>query len=360
MRITNYLSLQPEGGLRDALRDSFVPERVSVRQFHATDVLAMAASGKWIDGIGPETRVEEAARRGLEARLRLVTYWLPLAAHLAEHDIEHVHRLRVATRRAVAAVKLYRDLLPWKSARWIKKRLRKVRQAAGDARDLDVLGARLKQEFGERVASVIALIAEKRSTVQPAIVHVAERCREDDRFVRKTSTLLSGIRSPETNGHAVEQPVLYRDWAATEFAKVARPFLDAMPDESADVVALHQFRIRAKALRYAIELVAPGFGPELREELYPIVEDLQERLGRIQDHVTAQSRLKDWGAKEDHEPRKTLLLQLADSEGLALNEKVCEFHAWWTPGRVDDVRRALPGSVSTFSAIPAPQAVFQS
>src|SRR5215213_8146493 len=108
----------------------------------------MAASGKWIDGIGPETAVADAARRSLEVRLAVVANALPLAAHLSEHDIEHVHRLRVATRRAAAALKLYRDWLPRKPARWIKKRLRQIRRAASEIRDLDVLIERLQREGG--------------------------------------------------------------------------------------------------------------------------------------------------------------------------------------------------------------------
>src|SRR5215212_9146615 len=106
----------------------------------------MAPSGKWIDGIGPETTVADAARRSLEPRLAVIAHSLPLAAHFAEHDIVHVHRLRVATRRAAAALKLYCDWLPRKSARWIKKRLRKIRRAASEARDLDVLIERLQRE----------------------------------------------------------------------------------------------------------------------------------------------------------------------------------------------------------------------
>src|SRR3954466_9022178 len=110
----------------------------------------MAASGKWIEGIGSENPVEEAARRSLEPRLAAVARCLPLAAHLAEHEFEHVHRLRVATRRACAALKLYKQLLPEKPARWLKRRLRKIRKAAGDARDLDVLSRRLLVEYGEK------------------------------------------------------------------------------------------------------------------------------------------------------------------------------------------------------------------
>src|SRR3954452_1710302 len=97
---------------------------------------SMAATGKWIEGIGAQAPVEEAAQRSLELRLSAVARWLPLAAHLAEHDVEHVHRLRVATRRACAALKLYKELLPQKPGHWLKRRVRKIRKAAGDARDL--------------------------------------------------------------------------------------------------------------------------------------------------------------------------------------------------------------------------------
>src|SRR4051812_42557814 len=118
----------------------------------------MASSGKWIDGISAETTVVDAARRSLELRLAVVAHSLPLAAYLAEHDIEHVHRLRVATRRAAAALKLYGECLPQKSVRWFKKRLRQIRRAAGEARDLDVLIQRLRHESGESTEQAAPIV----------------------------------------------------------------------------------------------------------------------------------------------------------------------------------------------------------
>src|SRR5262245_18382639 len=132
----------------------------------------MASSGKWIESIGPGTSIEMAARRSLKPRLATVARYLPLAAHLAEYDIEHVHQLRVATRRAVAAVKLYRECLPDKLRLWIKKRLRRIRGSAGDTRDLDVLANRIAEEYGEQAAPIVDLIAKERETVQPAIVQI--------------------------------------------------------------------------------------------------------------------------------------------------------------------------------------------
>lgn len=298
----------------------------------------MLPSGKWIDGIDADGGVGDAARRSLEARLTAVARALPLAAHLAHHDIEHVHRLRVATRRAIAALKLYRDWLPRKPARWLKKRLRKIRRAAGDARDFDVLGARLRRDYGPRAMPAVEIIARQRAAVQSAIVRVAERCRRRDRFVRKTSKLLERI---ETTHHDGQAPESFRPWAASQLAASANAFFDCLPDDTADTAALHQFRIRAKELRYTMELAVAAFGPEMRSEQYPVVEELQERLGKVQDHVAAMTRLADWAGDAAHAQQQVLLRDLAEEERERLGDAVADFQDWWTSERAAALRTGL-------------------
>jgi CHAD domain-containing protein len=317
----------------------------------------MPPSGKWIDGIGPDSGVEEAARRSLEARLTAVNYWLLRAAYLAEQDVEHVHRLRVTTRRSVAALELFRDWLPRKRTRRLTKRLKKIRRAAGTARDCDVLGQRLARDYGERrAAPVVALIAERRAAVQPALVKVAERCRRRDRLVRKTVKVLNGIRPPKE----LSTPTIrFGDWAAERLAEAAGEFFAAASGESADMAALHQFRIRGKALRYTIELVAPAFGPELRKEHYPVVEELQERLGRIQDYVTAAARLHDWAKEVDDGALQEVLRELAVEECARLDDELREFRAWWTAERAETLRRGLIPGPDGAAAKSLPQAAGQ-
>jgi CHAD domain-containing protein len=310
----------------------------------------MAPSGKWIDGIGADSSVEEVARRSLEARLAAVNQWLPRAAYLADQDMEHVHRLRVSTRRAVAAIELFREWLPGKRSRRLEKRLKKIRRTAGEARDLDVLGQRLARDYGEaRAGQVLAMIGERRAAVQPALIKIAERCRRRDRFARKMNKLLAGIRPPREQS---AQPVRFGDWGAERLAETAGEFFAALPAESADLAALHQFRIRGKRLRYTIELVAPAFGPDLRDELYPVVEELQERLGKIQDHVSASDRLIKWANDVKDCALQEVLRELAAEEGTRLEEELREFRAWWTAERGDALRRGLmPGTArGAFSA----------
>lgn len=316
----------------------------------------MLPSGKWIDGIDANGSVDDAARRSLEPRLTAVVQALPLAAYLAEHDIEHVHRLRVNTRRAVAALELYCDWLPSKPARWLKRRLKKIRRAAGDARDLDVLAKRLARDYGDRAAPVVALIAKRRDDVQSAIVDVAESCRRDDRFVRKTGKLLAAIKVQKPTDGLV---VTFREWAVAQLAASATAFFESLPDDSADTVALHQFRIRGKELRYTIELVSAAFGRELRKKHYPVVEELQELLGKIQDHVAAMGHMSEW-AKDSHNAQHQALLQeLADEEREHLVDAIRDFRSWWTNERIDSLRAGLTQPADSPVITDHPQVVHQ-
>jgi len=299
----------------------------------------MGPSGKWI-AIDPDDSVDEAARRSLQARLNAVIHYLPLAAYHAEQNIEHVHRLRVSTRRAVAALELYRDWLPRKRARWVTKRLKKVRRTAGRARDLDVLAVRLTREYGERAAAVVTKIAQERLAVQPDIVRLAERLRRDDRFVRRTAKLVGSVEPPDGTS-ATDEPVIFRAWAAEQLTRVAEPFFAAIPGEDAEMEAIHQFRIRGKALRYAIELLASAFGPELRSTCYPIVEELQERLGKINDHVTACDQLREWGAEAENMDLRSAFCELAEQELASLADELAALRAWWTAEQVEQLSRHL-------------------
>jgi CHAD domain-containing protein len=300
----------------------------------------MSASAKWIEGIGPTSTVDDAARRSLEPRLAQVMHLLPMAAYLAEHDIEHVHRLRVATRRATAALKLYETCLPHKSHRWMKKRLRKIRRAVGYARDLDVLSDRLTREYGDAVAPVIELVAATRTAVQPAIRRVAERCSHNDRLATKTAKLLHQIKFTQAH-EPTDQGTDFREWASPQFSKVANEFVAALPQPSFTTVELHQFRIRTKALRYVIELVASALGEDLRKKLYPIVEDLQEHLGAIQDHVAAIDRCNTWSAEPRNEVLTETLRELIEAERRGLADSINKFRAWWSEDRAMRVRELL-------------------
>src|SRR4051812_43428548 len=108
--------------------------------------------GKWFAHVRPDMPVAKAARHVLQLRLQVVAYYLPRALDESEKDPENVHQLRVATRRAGAALRIFRHCLPAKIFKRARKRLRRLRRAAGEVRDWDVFLDRLKA-LGEQLSN---------------------------------------------------------------------------------------------------------------------------------------------------------------------------------------------------------------
>jgi CHAD domain-containing protein len=301
----------------------------------------MARLSKWIDSIPVGSRVSDAARISLEARLATVAYWLPLAARQIDDDIEKVHQLRVATRRAIAALELYRDWLPAKGYRWLSQRLKKIRRAAGAARDLDVLAEWIRKELDGQAGSILALVADERASAQPKIMAVADKCEQENRYRRKMYGLLTGVRP--RGKRQKKQDVSFHNWAESQLAVAAENFFAALPNQNSDLSALHQFRICGKQLRYTLELLASAFGRELRDEQYPVVEKLQEQLGRINDCVVADDRLRRWRRKIDSPADQELLDKLVVCKHVALDEAIAKYRGWWTAERSEALRHGLAG-----------------
>ena len=85
------------------------------------------------------TPVEDAARRVLALRLEAVRDRIADALAPGEERLQHVHALRVASRRAAAAVDLFESYLPKKVFKELRRQLRLSRRAVGTARDWDVV-----------------------------------------------------------------------------------------------------------------------------------------------------------------------------------------------------------------------------
>jgi len=299
----------------------------------------MVRKSKWIQGTSPEEPVSRAARDALRARLRTVQYYLPLAAHKSDRDIEYVHQLRVATRRAVAAVSIFRPLFSPKKADWLEKQLTRVRRAAGDARDYDVLCRRLapwvqQQPTRPRVAlleQVESLREDAQKPVLKAYTHLERR-----RFDRRVKQLLKRIRWRES-GAQRDEPSFSA--AASRFLGDAiDSFFLAGECDQHDAAAVHQFRILGKQLRYSMEVFAGAFDAEFRASLYPLIEEVQEKLGEMNDHVTAIERFTAW-QHEWNDPRlEQPLAELLATEQAALEQSRARVFAWWTRQRAIDLR----------------------
>lgn len=248
--------------------------------------------GKWIPGLTPAMSVEAAARAVLAARLGVVREYLPLAVGKPFDDPEYVHQLRVGTRRAAAALRVFRDWLPKKHRRATRDHLRTIRQAAGAARDWDVFLVNL------RTAAPLHTAAGKPALDFLRGYALGERCAAQVRLVEAAEEAGPGFAReaadlPERahRSHGDHPPATFADLAAAHLGALLAAFTDAVRADPSAPADLHKLRILGKRVRYATELFADCFAPPLREALYPAVESLQETLGELQDAAVGAERL---------------------------------------------------------------------
>ena len=292
------------------------------------------SKSRWIVGTTPDQPISAVASMALAERFDVVHHYIPLAAHRADDDPYYVHQLRVSSRRARAALAVFRDLLPKQRSKQIKKQLNLVRRAAGDARDLDVLVERLSGPLEERRSSKLARVADdlrlRRQIAQKPLLRLC-RDLERQRFTDAVDLLLKRVRwrsdGPEpTLGNAVP-PIL---------SQAVEEFFAAAAEDLADSEKLHQMRIAGKRLRYSMELLAGAFPSTFQTELYPIFEDVQDRLGEINDDVTASRLFRDWAEQSKKPP--SILFELADTYARLAETEGQEFRNWWTSKRAKKLK----------------------
>ena len=143
----------------------------------------MGRNSKWID-VQPGDSAEQVARRALRGRLERMWHYLERAAQESQAETENVHQLRVFARRASATLEIFSSWLPKRRGKWMRKQVTRVRRAAGDARDFDVLLMRWQQETHRLPAAqkevLLAQLKERRRAAQHPIEEVQEKLSRKD------------------------------------------------------------------------------------------------------------------------------------------------------------------------------------
>jgi CHAD domain-containing protein len=262
------------------------------------------ASKKWLI-CDPVTPVGEIAFFALAGRLDTIPELLERAALRHDDDVEHVHRLRVATRRAEATLELFGPFGAKRPARRVASTLSTIRKAAGRARDLDVFieRSRLRQKQG-----LMETLERRRKQSQKRIRRVYKEFVRSGKLKRHTLRLLRSMPTDIDVGGRIPFDL----WAHNQLRTCVEAFFDAWPHDSTDLNAIHQFRIQAKGLRYTLELVVSAFPKALRDDFYPQIEEFQNVLGDINDHVVACRKLEQWIAVAETADIDVLEAELAN------------------------------------------------
>lgn len=209
---------------------------------------------------------------------------------LAGQDPQELHQMRVACRRLRTAVGLFRRWLPEGAERlreeagWISSVLGPVRDADVQLEALRVLQDSWPEDIRPSVEAFVGWIAAGRAE---AFGRMAKELTSD-RWTRFGELVLTALPP----GHSPEAPPVEEAGAIVirkryrRVRRLVRALDPGQPDE-----AFHAARIAAKKARYAMEFLAPVFGPDSRACAKRIAE-LQDHLGLLQDRAVVRSWLR--------------------------------------------------------------------
>jgi CHAD domain-containing protein len=213
-------------------------------------------------------------------------------------DIEAVHDMRVWSRRLVASMRVFASCFPDRKYRRLLREARRVTQALGAVRDLDVLidhYERLTPDASpEEVPAIRYFIAvherSRRQARKPMLAALDELTRTG--FAHRLHEYLAGqAEDYERQARGGKDPP--DGVSCTDaFRAAAPPLLRERYDafyafepyvrQPEAVAQLHEMRIKAKWLRYTMELFAPAYADELKQPL-SAVKKMQELLGDLHD-----------------------------------------------------------------------------
>lgn len=298
----------------------------------------MGAIDKWVSKANADSPSGEVAWHALSLRLRNVIHYLPLAAHLADEDAEYVHHARVATRRAGAALAVFRDFVPPNKRKRMKHALKQIRKSMDEARDLDVFLERFGAAEEPAARSFYAKLEGQRRQAQMPIIQCASPLLYNERLRRKVRRLVSKVEK-----HAKKrlrwQP--FGQWATEQLHQAWDEFIAAVPGDQPTAEQLHQFRIATKHFRYSQELLRNGLPGDVRKQVYSQTKQLQAQLGEIQDHAVAADKLAAWSADADSDEERELLQQYERDEREQYRGKSEAFLHWWRRDRIDELAASV-------------------
>ena len=210
-------------------------------------------------------------------------------------DPEHLHDMRVATRRMRAALRLFEGALPPRETTRLRRELWTVGRLLGKVRDLDVQSAQMEEWKAalvtvgpEAVAPLLRLLGARRKQARAKLL----RFLDSRRFTLLQGTLSRRLRGSPPAGRRAAQlpiraagPILIR-CERRKLVRVARRI-----DRSSTPAAYHQVRIRGRRLRYALEFLEPAYGQPARK-LIDALTAVQDVLGRHQDDQVSMALLR--------------------------------------------------------------------
>lgn len=297
----------------------------------------MPRFAKWLTGIAADAPADQVAHQALSERLAAVGHYLNKAIGGTD-EVEGIHQLRVWTRRASAALLLFRPAVPNATRKRMKKTLRKLRNAAGAVRDCDVQLDRLKHGSAAVPKSILQALRKQRRSARSHFKALHRRLTRDDKLATQAQRMLDDIAWPKRHSNRAAPP--FAAFCRQQLAPHAAAFFKLTNANLADDNQLHALRISAKHLRYLLELAPAVLPTGVHRQLYTQLSQLQDRAGQVHDQLAAVAFLQEKLCaikKKSSRERMAILLAHEQQEFDRLQKQLLR---WWSPARRARLRDA--------------------
>jgi CHAD domain-containing protein len=290
---------------------------------------------------GPPSPTDPAAKAAAAAIASQLRAMIAEEAGAASGEVEPIHRLRVATRRLRAALRMLREVAPGGEAESAADELGWLCGAIGAVRDLDVLAQMLEDRATRLESDFIRALAPLSDTIR------RQRAIEQERLVAALeSERYRGL--VQRLGAVASAPVSDTVRLGTVAPRLVRPQLRAMLragvglDEASPPETLHRLRVRVKKLRYALEpLRTVGSKPTRR--MLRRLERVQERVGLYHDAATAAAWLRGWADEAHDAPPAAMMAAGALIHSLERRIRRLRARSFkaWRRANMDELARAV-------------------
>lgn len=132
------------------------------------------------------------ARQQITARLGRLVFEVHRASR--GMDVEAIHDLRVAIRRFSQSLAVFSSLLPKRPVKKVRRRLKRIRDAAGRVRDLDIAMALVESLEADKDGALRAHLAEARKQAEPALADELRRFTDSNQSEKWRAAL--GLDQP--------------------------------------------------------------------------------------------------------------------------------------------------------------------
>ncbi|HSE79024.1 MAG TPA: CHAD domain-containing protein [Alphaproteobacteria bacterium] len=211
---------------------------------------------------------------------------------------EGIHQLRVAIRRLRSALSVFKQAIAAEARRRVANELKWIAKECARAREWDVFQDELLTPLRQRLpdeptlSSFADAVARARSEADAAVADMLASPRYTKAILGAEAWWEGKAWRTDANGE-IDQPAA--KFAAKRLKKLHKRLCE-YGDRLGDlkIAELHELRIRAKKLRYAVEFFRGLFGgPKVSRDYLAALAGIQDRLGALNDSLVVRDLLAE-------------------------------------------------------------------